>query len=116
MRDEKEQGIFIIEEELLAPPKVEKVKEVKPEEEEAVPPVPEGIGIILPFESRLSISGRKLISMKYGAVFYKDEDERTTTGTPAGVTEGFDMDQELQVKIKGNVGTKITLMWTMMIL
>jgi len=109
MRDEKEQGIFIIEEELLAPPKVEKVKEVKPEEEEAVPPVPGGIGIILPFESRLSISGQKRISMKYGAVFYKDEEERTTTGTPAGVTEGFDMDQELQVKIKGNVGTKITV-------
>lgn len=108
MRDEKEQGIFIIEEELLAPPKVEKVEEVKPEEE-VVPPLPEGIGIILPFESRLSISGQKRISMKYGIVFYKDEEERTTTGTPAGVTEGFDMDQELQVKIKGNVGTKITV-------
>jgi len=108
MRDEKEQGIFIIEEELLAPPKVEKVEKVKPEEE-VVPPLPEGIGIILPFESRLSISGQKRISMKYGAVFYKDEEERTTTGTPAGVTEGFDMDQELQVKIKGNVGTKITV-------
>jgi len=83
MRDEKEQGIFIIEEELLAPPKVEKVEKVKPEEE-VVPPLPEGIGIILPFESRLSISGQKRISMKYGAVFYKDEEERTTTGTPAG--------------------------------
>ncbi len=109
MRDEKEQGIFIIEEELLAPPEVEKVKEVKPEEEEAVPPVPEGIGIILPFESRLSISGQKRISMKYGVVFYTDEEERTTTGTPAGVTEGFDMNQELQVKIKGQVGRKITV-------
>ncbi|MEE9316638.1 MAG: hypothetical protein V3U97_05965, partial [bacterium] len=109
MRDEKEQGIFIIEEELLAPPKVKKVKEVKPEEEEVVPPLPGGIGIILPFESRLNISGQKRISMKYGAVFYKDEEERTITGTPAGVTEGFDMDQELQVKIKGNVGTKITV-------
>ncbi|NIM03695.1 hypothetical protein GTN66_06065 [bacterium] len=109
MRDEKEQGIFIFEEELLAPPKVEKVEEIRLEEEEAVPPAPEGIGIILPFESRLSITGRKMISMKYGAVFYKDEDERTTTGTPAGVTEGFDMDQELQVKIKGNVGRKITV-------
>ncbi len=111
MRDEKEQGIFIVEEELLAPAKVEKgeKEEVKPEEEEAVPPAPAGIGIILPFESRLSITGRKMISMRYGEVFYKDEDERTTTGTPAGVTEGFDMDQELQVKIKGNVGRKITV-------
>lgn len=109
MRDEKEQRIFIVEEEILLPSKVEEVEEVKPEEEEAVPPAPEGIGIMLPFESRLSITGRKMISMKYGAVFYKDEDERTTTGTPAGVTEGFDMDQELQVKIKGQVGRKITV-------
>jgi len=109
MRNEKEQGIFIEEEELLAPPEVEEVEELKPEEKEAVPAAPEGIGIILPFESRLSISGRKMISMKYGAVFYKDEEKRTTTGTPAGVTEGFDMDQELQVKIKGNVGRKITV-------
>jgi len=113
IRNEKEQGIFIFEEELLAPPEVEKVEEVKPEEvkpEEEKPVLaPEGIGIILPFESRLSISGRKMISMKYGAVFYKDEEKRTTTGTPLGVTEGFDMDQELQVKIKGQVGRKITV-------
>jgi len=109
MRNEKEQGIFIEEEELLVPSEVEEVEELKPEEEEAVPAAPEGIGIILPFESRLSISGRKMISMKYGAVFYKDEEKRTTTGTPAGVTEGFDMDQELQVKIKGQVGRKITV-------
>lgn len=109
MRDEKEQGIFIVEEEILLPSKVEEVEEVKPEEEEAIPPAPEGIGIMLPFESRLSITGRKMISMKYGAVFYKDEEKRTTTGTPAGVTEGFDMNQELQVKIKGQVGRKITV-------
>ena len=109
MRNEKEQGIFIVEEELLAPPEIEKAEEAKPEEEEVAPVAPEGIGIILPFESRLSISGRKLISMKYGAVFYKDEEKRTTTGTPPGVTEGFDMDQELQVKIKGQVGRKITV-------
>jgi len=109
MRNEKEQGIFIEEEELLAPPKVEEVEELKPEEEKPVLPPPEGIGIILPFESMLSISGRKMVSMKYGAVFYKDEEKRTTTGTPPGVTEGFDMDQELQVKIKGQVGRKITV-------
>jgi len=109
MRNEKEQGIFVEEEEILAPSKVEEIEELKPEEKEAVPAAPEGIGIILPFESRLSITGRKMISMKYGAVFYKDEENRTTTGTPSGVTEGFDMDQELQVKIKGQVGRKITV-------
>ncbi|MFQ5867591.1 MAG: hypothetical protein ACE5IT_06310 [bacterium] len=109
MRREKEKGIFIVEEELLAPGEVEKVEEVKPEEAKPVPPPPKGIGVILPFESRLSISGRKMISMKYGAVFYKDEEKRTTTGTPPGVTEGFDMNQELQVKIKGQVGRKITV-------
>jgi len=109
MRDEKEQGLFVEEEEILAPLEAEKVEEVRPEEEKPVAPPEEGIGIILPFESRLSISGRKMISMKYGAVFYKDEEKRTTTGTPPGVTEGFDMDQELQVKIKGQVGRKITV-------
>jgi hypothetical protein len=109
MRNEKEQGIFIEEEELLAPSKVEEVEKLKLKEEEAVPAAPEGIGIILPFESRLSISGQKRISMKYGKVFYKDEKNRTTTGTPPGVTEGFDMDQELQVKIKGQVGRKISV-------
>ncbi|MCJ7646216.1 hypothetical protein MUO65_04865, partial [bacterium] len=109
IRNEKEQGIFIEEEELLAPSEVEEVEELKPLAEEAVPAAPEGIGIILPFESRLSISGQKRISMKYGAVFYKDEEKRTTTGTPAEVTEGFDMDQELQVKIKGQVGRKIAV-------
>jgi len=109
MRDEKEQGLFVEEEEILAPPEVEEVGEARPEEEKPVALPEEGIGIILPFESRLSISGRKMISMKYGAVFYKDEEKRTTTGAPAGVTEGFDMDQELQVKIKGQVGRKITV-------
>jgi len=109
MRNEKEQGIFIEEEELLAPSEVEEVEELKLKEEEAVPAAPEGIGIILPFESRLSISGQKRISMKYGKVFYTDEKNRTTTGTPPGVTEGFDMDQELQVKIKGQVGRKISV-------
>lgn len=108
MRDEKEQGIFIEEEELLAAPKVEKVEEVKPEEKKPALP-PEGIGVVLPFESMLSITGRKMVSMKYGKVFYKDEEHRTTTGTPPGVTEGFDMNQELQVKIKGQVGRKITV-------
>ncbi|MFW6133949.1 MAG: hypothetical protein ACOC5R_00060 [Elusimicrobiota bacterium] len=64
----------------------------------------------LPYQTRLSITGRKSISIKYGNVFYRgDEDERTVTGTPSGATSGFEMDQELKVRIKGKVGEKITV-------
>jgi len=81
---------------------------------EEIPPAPvppAGIGLELPMESRLSLTGRKLIGMSYSHVFYLHEEEegRTTTGTPAGASSGFDMNQELQVKIKGNVGEKINV-------
>ncbi|MFH1416252.1 MAG: carbohydrate binding domain-containing protein [Elusimicrobiota bacterium] len=64
----------------------------------------------LPYQTRLSISGNKSISIRYGNVYYfGDEDERTVKGTPAGTTKGFEMEQELKVRIKGNVGEKITV-------
>jgi len=66
--------------------------------------------IELPYQTRMSISGRKSISVKYGNVFYMaDEDHRSITGTPGGVTNGFEMEQELRVRIKGKVGEKITV-------
>ncbi|MFC2062144.1 carbohydrate binding domain-containing protein [Elusimicrobiota bacterium] len=66
----------------------------------------------LPYQTRLSITGMKSISIKYGQVFYpyEDEDEeRTDTGVPVGVTDGIEMEQELRVRIKGQVGEKITV-------
>ncbi|MBN2407592.1 MAG: hypothetical protein JXJ19_07825 [Elusimicrobia bacterium] len=66
--------------------------------------------IELPYQTRLSITGRKSISVKYGNVYYMgDEDDRTIKGTPVDVTKGFEMEQELRVRIKGKVGEKITV-------
>ncbi|MFH1715274.1 MAG: carbohydrate binding domain-containing protein [Elusimicrobiota bacterium] len=69
----------------------------------------EGFTFDLPYQSKLSISGQKSIGIKYGFVNYNDKDEGEKRGTPAGVTKGFDMTQELQVKIKGKVGRKISV-------
>ncbi|MFC1546695.1 hypothetical protein ACFL4O_03140, partial [bacterium] len=66
-----------------------------------------GISFTLPHESMLNISGRKLIGIKYGIVHYDDPEEEEEKGTPSGATSGFDMNQELQVRIKGKVGRKI---------
>ncbi len=64
----------------------------------------------LPYQARMSITGRKSISVKYGHFSYMgDEDERTAEGVPAGVPSGFEMDQELRVRIQGEVGDKITV-------
>ncbi len=64
----------------------------------------------LPYETRMNITGHKSISAKYGHIFYRgDEEERTVTGVPAGATKGFEMDQELRVRIQGEVGDKITV-------
>ncbi len=64
----------------------------------------------LPYRTRMSITGKKSISVKYGNVFYSgDKEERTVTGVPGGATKGFEMDQELKVRIKGKVGDKITV-------
>ncbi|MDA3792249.1 MAG: hypothetical protein PF545_01130 [Elusimicrobia bacterium] len=64
----------------------------------------------LPYQTRMSITGQKSISVKYGNVFYSgSEEERTVSGVPGGTTKGFEMDQELKVRIKGKVGEKITV-------
>ncbi|NLB35579.1 MAG: hypothetical protein GX817_07230, partial [Elusimicrobia bacterium] len=64
----------------------------------------------LPYQAQMSITGRKSISMKYGFHrYFGDEDKRTVEGTPAGVPSGFEMDQELKVRIQGQVGDKISV-------
>jgi len=81
---------------------------VPAEEIPSVPTPPTGIGLELPMESRLSLTGRKLIGMKYTYLKYlHSEEDGRTVGPPDGVTHEFDMNQELQVKIKGKVGEKI---------
>ncbi|MBA3065983.1 hypothetical protein FP828_05790 [bacterium] len=70
------------------------------------------LSIDLPAESggELAVAGRKSISMKFGKVFYKEPDASKRT-ISAGGTDGFamDMDQQLQIKIKGKVGRKINV-------
>jgi len=84
-----------------------KVKEIK-KRERLIPKAE--LDLDLPAESRaeLAVSGRKTINMKFGKILYKEKDEKKRTVSAAG-GEGFamDMDQQLQIKIKGKVGRKI---------
>lgn len=67
-------------------------------------PLPPGLSVELPYESQLSISGRKVIGISYKSTMYDKEDgsSRVNSGS-------FDMNQELQVRIKGRVGRKINV-------
>lgn len=86
-----------------------KVKKGQERAKEAQAKLEEGIEFNLPYESKLNISGRKMINIKTGKIKYAHPDQKTITGTPLGVTDRLDMQQELQVKIKGKVGPKITV-------
>ncbi|MHB9154917.1 MAG: hypothetical protein ACYC5N_04390, partial [Endomicrobiales bacterium] len=70
--------------------------------EQGAAPLPPGIAVDLPYESQLSISGRKLIGVAFKSTMYDKPDglNRVNSGS-------FDMNQELQVRIKGKVGRKI---------
>lgn len=67
-------------------------------------PLPPGLSVELPYESQLSISGRKVIGVSYKSTLYDREEtgKRINSGS-------FDMNQELQVRIKGRVGRKINV-------
>lgn len=69
--------------------------------QEALPP---GIVTKLPFESQLSLSGRKLIGVEYSARMYdKEEDGKRKN------TSSFNMEQELQMRIFGSVGDRLNI-------
>lgn len=67
-------------------------------------PLPPGLAVELPYESQLSISGRKMIGVSFKQTLYDKEEtnKRKNSGS-------FDMQQELQVRIKGRVGRKINV-------
>ncbi len=89
--------------------KEEAEEELDPSLETPAPAAPEpGISVTLPYESGLSISGRKLISVKLKETNYKSEEYASQRGLPKKQRD-FEMDQELQVRIKGKVGRKITV-------
>ncbi len=106
IRNEKEEGVFEVPE-LDMSEYGEEVSTTAVTRDAELPPAQ----IELPYQTRLCISGRKSISIKYGNVYYLygDEDDRTVKGAPTGTTKGFEMEQELRVRIKGKVGEKITV-------
>lgn len=67
-------------------------------------PLPPGLSVDLPYESQLSISGRKTIGVAIKSTIYdKPESQKRIN------TSSLDMNQELQVRIKGRVGRKINV-------
>jgi len=106
VREKKDEEIY--EAETPQPP--EELPEVSTAPEMAPEEYPKPT-VELPYETRMSITGQKSISVKYGHIFYPygDEDDRTRTGTPPGTTSGFEMDQDLRVRIQGQVGDKISV-------
>ena len=70
----------------------------------APPPLPHGLSVELPYESQLSISGRKTIGVSWKTTLYDKPEVQKRVNTSV-----FDMNQELQVRIKGRVGRKINV-------
>ncbi|WP_372520857.1 hypothetical protein, partial [Candidatus Ruminimicrobiellum ovillum] len=58
----------------------------------------------IPFDSKLLLSGRKLIGVNYSGTIYDNEE----SGKRANSSD-FSMEQELQMKIKGSVGDRLEL-------
>lgn len=69
---------------------------------------PAGINVNLPYESGLTISGRKLIALKMSQTRRKSAKAGAESGAPQTQND-MEMRQELQVRIKGKVGRKITV-------
>ncbi len=66
--------------------------------------LPPGIKTTLPFESQLSLSGRKVIGVDFTSRMYdKEEDGKRKN------TSSFKMDQELQMRILGSVGDRLNI-------
>jgi len=73
----------------------------------AVPPPP-GFTVQMPYESRLTVSGRKTIGMTYSSTQYANPNYATTQGVPSGQS-AFELQQSLQVRINGQIGRKVTV-------
>ena len=61
--------------------------------------------VVLPYESGLSISGRKVIDFKLSNTIYAEPD----SGKGRVNQTDFELDQQLQVRVKGTVGRKVTV-------
>ncbi len=74
--------------------------------------IPEGIGKIgfdLPLESKLEISGRKGVSVNYGNVIRTNPPagQNNIPGAAPGITNGFTLTQDLQVRLTGTIGKRV---------
>jgi len=58
----------------------------------------------VPFDSKLLLSGRKLIGVNYSGTIYDNEESGKRSNS-----SDFSMEQELQMKIKGSVGDRLEL-------
>jgi len=72
----------------------------------AIPPP--NIFVDLPYESRLTVSGRKTIGMTYRSTNFTNSSYATTQGLPTGQSN-FELQQQLQVRINGQIGRKVTI-------
>ena len=73
----------------------------------AIPPPP-GFTVQLPYESRLTVSGRKTIGMVFRSTQYSNSSYATTNGIPTA-QNSFELQQSLQVRINGQIGRKVTV-------
>jgi len=71
------------------------------------PPLP-GFKVILPYESSLTVSGRKTIGMVFQNSNYSNSTFAANQGLPSSQSN-FELQQQLQVKINGQIGRKVTV-------
>ncbi len=99
MREALEKGETFQLKEAEVPPEEKKVEPTAP------PPLGPGLNVILPYESGLSISGRKVIDFKLNSTVYAQPD----SGKGRINKTDFQLDQQLQVRVKGTVGRKVSV-------
>src|SRR6185312_3496457 len=73
----------------------------------AIPPPP-GFTVQLPYESRLTVSGRKTIGFTYQTTSFTNSNFASTQGVPVA-TSNFVLQQQLQVRINGQIGRKVDI-------
>lgn len=79
-----------------------------PTDAKTPPPPPPGLAVELPYEAAIAISGRKLISLNLKMTQYLNPDAAKAKNITPSRTD-VEMAQELQVRIKGQVGRKISV-------
>ncbi|MFH0947914.1 MAG: carbohydrate binding domain-containing protein [Elusimicrobiota bacterium] len=105
IRQQKEKKEFKEEQVETANPEAFRTSTPTITSEPIVPPILSE-GIELPYESKLAISGRKFIGMNFTTSKYlhKRDDKKTQP-----TATGFELTQQLQVRVKGTVKRKITV-------